>query len=106
MARRELACIHASLRADCRPLERQTALPGSVASDCLPICSMAFLSYLGNAGALQPSPEEVSRALQDAGRPPPHPALQYSADVANKAGLFVFRVSSKMSWQLCDNTEE
>lgn len=35
-----------------------------------------------------------------------NPALQYSIDKANKAGLFVFCISSEMSWQFCNNTEE
>lgn len=33
-------------------------------------------------------------------------ALQYSIDLANKAGLFVFCISSEMSWQFCNNIEE
>lgn len=36
----------------------------------------------------------------------PSSALQCSIDKANKAGLFVFCVSSEMSWQFCNNTEE
>lgn len=33
-------------------------------------------------------------------------ALQYGIDLANKARLFVFCISSGMSWQFCNNIEE
>lgn len=82
-------------------------LPGSSTSDSLPTSDSAF-----SLPQKCWSPAAVSRRSRQGQRDAAgaaasrSSALQSSTDKANKAGLFVFCVSSEMSWQFCNNTEE
>lgn len=72
-----------------------------------PYATWLLFRIQGTLGLCSRLLKESAGLLQDVGAAAStNPALQYSIDVADKAGLFVFCISSETSWQFCYNTEE
>lgn len=108
----ELACVLLFLGPGLYPLVTHALcflLPDSFTSEFLASYSTLLFSLMQEA--LEPRGhllKESAGLLQDVvgATASLNSALQSGIDEANKAGLFVFCVSSEMSWQFCNNREE